>query len=576
MRKIWSWFVTKASIRKKLIVSYMILVLIPIIILGCYSFTIANNNLLRQTKETMHNNLERIVSEMNSKFERENDFTKYLAYNLEFRNTLEDYAFDNSAIAQVLNKTVEPVLWYFITSDDNIKKINIVTPYVKDDIGSLLKASEPYENEKWYLEHQENFNTQWTVENEKLFATRTILDVARSEHMIGILRTEFYLNHLLEPFDTMNYLDNGILVKDSSGQIVYSKELPDEKLQERVISAIASGKYEDQEQGNYILMCSRIDYVDWDVFYFIDKNMILEGTYSIIFSTLLMVALCSVLIIFVVSILSRAISRRILKLKDQAEEIAAGNLDTPVFTNDTDEIGIVTNSIGKMTVDLNNMINQVYKIELEKKRSELIALQAQINPHFLYNCLSSIKWKAIKKGDDEISEIAGLVAKFYRTSLNNGQQITTVESELENVRAYVEIQKRMHDEGFEVEYFLDSSGFECNMPNFLLQPVVENAVKHGIDYIEEGKKGKIIIEFVHKEHFLLFHIYNNGALIQTEEIEKLLKRQETGYGIHNIIERIRLYYDENCGISASVTDQKYTCFTIKIYDEINESKTRKS
>ena len=76
MRKIWSWFVTKASIRKKLIISYMILVLIPIIILGCYSFTIANNNLLRQTKETMHNNLERIVSEMNSKFERENDFTK--------------------------------------------------------------------------------------------------------------------------------------------------------------------------------------------------------------------------------------------------------------------------------------------------------------------------------------------------------------------------------------------------------------------------------------------------------------------------------------------------------------------
>lgn len=576
MGKIWSWFVTKASIRKKLILSYMILVLIPIIILGFYSFKIANNNLLQQTEETMSNNLERIVSEMNSKFERENDFTKYLAYNLEFRNTLEDHAFDNSTIAQVLNKTVEPVLWYFITSDDNIKGINIVTPYVKADIGSLLKASEAYENEKWYLEHQENFNTQWTVENEKLYATRTILDTASSSRMIGILRTEFYLNHLLEPFNTMNYLNNGILVRDSSGQIVYSKELTNEKLQERIMNAISCGDYENQKQGNYILMCSRIDYVDWDVFYFIDKNMILEGTFSIIFSTLLMVALCIVLIIFVVSVVSRAISQRILKLKDQAEEIAAGNLETPVFTSDTDEIGIVVNSIGKMTVDLNEMINQVYKIELEKKKSELIALQAQINPHFLYNCLSSIKWKAIRKGDDDISEIAGLVAKFYRTSLNNGQQITTVENELENVRAYVEIQKRMHDKGFEVEYFLDSSGYECNMPNFLLQPVVENAVKHGIDYIDEGKKGKIIIEFIYKDNFLLFHIYNNGPLIQTEEIDKLLKKQEKGYGIHNIIERIRLYYDENCGISARVTDQMYTCFTIRIYDEINESKTRKS
>ena len=81
MGNIWEWFVRKASIRKKLIISYMVLVLIPIIILGCYSFTIANNNLLRQTQETMSNNLDRLVSEMNSKFERENDFTKYLAYN---------------------------------------------------------------------------------------------------------------------------------------------------------------------------------------------------------------------------------------------------------------------------------------------------------------------------------------------------------------------------------------------------------------------------------------------------------------------------------------------------------------
>ena len=129
MGNIWEWFVRKASIRKKLIISYMVLVLIPIIILGCYSFTIANNNLLRQTQETMSNNLDRLVSEMNSKFERENDFTKYLAYNLEFRKTLENHAYDNSAIAQSLNKTVEPVLWYFITSDENIKGIHIVTPY---------------------------------------------------------------------------------------------------------------------------------------------------------------------------------------------------------------------------------------------------------------------------------------------------------------------------------------------------------------------------------------------------------------------------------------------------------------
>ncbi|MDE6201957.1 MAG: histidine kinase, partial [Lachnospiraceae bacterium] len=503
-----------------------------------------------------------------SKFERENDFTKYLAYNLEFRKTLENHAYDNSAIAQSLNKTVEPVLWYFITSDENIKGIHIVTPYATDDIGSLLKSSKEYEGEKWYQEHKENFDTRWTVENEKLFATRTILDTASSSRMIGILRTEFYLNHLLEPFDTMNYLGNGILVRDSQGQTVYNKEISNGDLQEKVIRSIASGQYDDDSQGQYILKTSHIDFVDWDIYYFIDKNMILEGTYSIILSTLLMVALCGVLLLALTGILSRAISQRILKLKDQAEEIAEGNLENPVFTTDSDEIGIVTNSIGKMTMDLNEMINRVYKIELEKKVSELTALQAQINPHFLYNCLSSIKWKALKKGDDDIADIAGLVAKFYRTSLNDGRQITTVENELENIRAYVEIQKKMHDEGFEVEYRLDSDGLYYHMPNFLLQPVVENAVKHGIDYIEEGVAGRIIIEFLHEGDFLVFHIYNNGPLIEQGEIEQLMQKQGRGYGIHNIVERIRLYYDGNCGISVAVTEKSYTCFTIRIYDSL--------
>lgn len=568
MGNIWDWFVRKASIRKKLIISYMVLVLIPIIILGCYSFTIANNNLLRQTEETMNNNLDRLVSEMNSKFERENDFTKYLAYNLEFRKTLENHACDNSAIAQSLNKTVEPVLWYFITSDENIKGIHIVTPYATDDIGSLLKSSKEYEGEKWYQEHKENFNTRWTVENEKLFATRTILDTASSSRMIGILRTEFYLNHLLEPFDTMNYLGNGILVRDARGQTVYNKETASRDLQEKVMEAVASGQYDGGRKGHYILKTSHIDFVDWDIYYFIDKSMILEGTYSIIFSTLLMVALCGVLVIALTGILSKAVSQRILKLKDQAEEIAEGNLEKPVFTTDSDEIGIVTNSLGKMTADLNEMINRVYKIELEKKVSELTALQAQINPHFLYNCLSSIKWKALKKGDDDIADIAGLVAKFYRTSLNNGRQITTVESELENIRAYVEIQKKMHDEGFEVEYRLDSGGLDYCMPNFLLQPVVENAVKHGIDYMEEGVVGRIIIEFLHEGEFLVFHIYNNGPRIASGEIDKLMQKQGRGYGIHNIVERIRLYYDENCGISVDVTEKSYTCFTIRIYDSL--------
>ena len=569
MVKLWNWFVKKASIRKKLIISYMILVLIPIIILGCYAFSIANKNLLEQTRKTMSNNLERVMSEMNSKIDRENDFTKYLAYNLEFRETLEDNAYNSSAIAQSLNKTVEPVLWYFIASDENIKGIYIVTPFVIDDIGSFLKSSNGYESEEWYKKHIMHTNTEWTVEDDRIFATRTILDTATTSKMIGILRTEFYPNRIWEPFETMNYLENGFLIKDDKDQIVYSKEISDKELQQKIISYIDNNNIDRMiEEKSFLLEKKIMENTGWEVYYFINKNMILEQTYSIIISTLLVVSVCVILIIVLVSIISFAISKRILNLKSQAEKIASGDLENPVFTTDADEVGIVTNSIGKMTVQLNDMINQVYKIELEKKVSEIAALQAQINPHFLYNCLSTIKWKALQNGENDIADIAGLIAKFYRTSLNNGHQITTVSNEIENIKSYIEIQKRMRDDIFVIDYRIDEKGQECQMPNFLLQPVIENAFIHGIDYLNEDEEGKLIFEFYKKEENLIFKIFNNGPVIETKEIEKIMKKEGSGYGIRNIVERLELYYGKESGIEIETIDNSYTCFIIRLKDTL--------
>lgn len=569
MVKLWNWFVKKASIRKKLIISYMILVLIPIIILGCYAFSIANKNLMEQTRKTMSNNLERVMSEMNSKIDRENDFTKYLAYNLEFRETLEDNAYNSSAIAQSLNKTVEPVLWYFIASDENIKGIYIVTPFAIDDIGSFLKSSKRYEAEEWYQKHITHMNTEWTVEDGRIFATRTILDTATTSRMIGILRTEFYPNRIWEPFETMNYLENGFLIKNDKQQIIYSKEISDKEMQQKIVSYIGNNNIDTiREEKSFLIEKKIMENTGWEVYYFINKNMILEQTYSIIFSTLFVVFVCVILIIVLVSIISFVISKRILALKSQAEKIASGDLDNPVFTTDADEVGIVTNSIGKMTVQLNDMINQVYKIELEKKVSEIAALQAQINPHFLYNCLSTIKWKALQNEENDIADIAGLIAKFYRTSLNNGHQITTVNNEIENIKSYIEIQKKMREEAFVIEYRIDEDGQECQMPNFLLQPVIENAIMHGINYLNEDEEGKLIFEFYKKDGNLIFKIYNNGPLIETKEIEKIMKKEGAGYGVRNIVERIELYYGKDYGINIEIIDDIYTCFIIRLRDNL--------
>ncbi len=576
----WHWFMGKASIRRKLIISFAILVSIPIVILGVHSFHVSNRNLLEQTKKTVDNNLGRLVMEMEARFGRETDFTKFLAYHLSFRETLEKNPFDNVEIAQVLNKTVEPIFWYFISSDSNIKNIRIVTPYVKDKVGSFLEPSGIYEEEKWYQEHQENFRTKWTVEGEDLYATRTVLDTATTSRPIGVMRTEFFLNRMLEPVRSMDYLENGILIMDGEGAVIYWKKSPDGDVNGRILEAaermegkrLAQGEIfsekEEETVPGCIMKTGLLESTGWRIYYYVEEGMISGQIRSIIVSTLVVVFGCMLVVLVFISVFSRTLSRRLLALKEQAEMISGGNLEHPCYTEDTDEIGIVTNSLGRMTERLNDTINQVYKIEIEKKATELKALQAMINPHFLYNTLSSIKWKALKKGEEEISDITGLLAKFYRTTLNNGQPVTTVERELENVRAYVEILQMTKEKGFSVEYRVDESGLGCEMLNFLLQPIVENAIEHGIDYIgEEEGTGLVLVEFRKEGEYLVFSISNNGPVMDVGMLEDILEKPGKGYGIFNIQQRIAIYYGEGCGLSVKITEEGYTCFTVRIREK---------
>lgn len=565
--KLWNWFTGRISIRKKLIISFTVLVSIPIITLGTYAFAEAKENLIEQTQATMANNLSRLVIEMETRFQRENDFMKFQAYNLEFRENLEKNPFNNVKIAQALNQSVEPVLWYFITSDINIKGIKMVTPFVEREIGAFLEPAVKYKEEEWYRRHESNFNTVWTVEEGRLYASRTILDTATTSQLIGVMRTEFYLNRFLEPITSMNYLENGIRVLDADNRVIYERTVGNEGVERKVDALLADlnagNNYTDNK---VILMSAVIPNSEWKIYYYIDKGMISEQVSSIILSTLFMVSVCIAVVFIFISLLSGTLSRRILILKKHAEEISAGNLDNPCYTTDMDEIGVVTNSLGKMTERLNATINQVYKIEIEKKEAELQALQAMINPHFLYNCLSSIKWKALRKGDDEISEITGLIAKFYRTALNNGSQITSVKSEIENIKAYVEIQRTTHDNSFDVEYDIEEEGLEYTMLNFLLQPIVENAIKHGIDYKEEeDSRGFVRIVYRQEGEFLIFDISNNGPEMELERLSEILDSPGKGYGIFNIQERIALYYGGECGLSAHITEEGYTCFSVKIY-----------
>ena len=120
----------------------------------------------------------------------------------------------------------------------------------------------------------------------------------------------------------------------------------------------------------------------------------------------------------------------------------------------------------------------------------MTALQAQINPHFLYNSLSLINWKAIEKGNDDISDITLALSNFYRTSLNKGRNTLSIAEEISNVKSYIAIQLIMHDDEFDVDYDIAEEILPYETLNLILQPIVENAIEHGIDVKSDGERGE--------------------------------------------------------------------------------------
>lgn len=571
MKRIMKWYYGRASIRKKLVISYLLLVAVPILALGTYAYHNARRNLINQTKTTMRNNVETLKSDMESRLSRENDNIKYLSYNAKFRQALQNARTDKISLVHVLNESVEPNFWYFITSDENLSSIEIYSSQVDSEVGSFLKPYSQCEAEPWVKFHQNSFSTQWVYEDGNLFASRTLLDAETSSRSIGIMKINVYLNDIISAVVQNDYLNNGVLLMDENGQKLYARNLKKATLQERIQQEIKNGTaLQTAEHENYLLSSEQIADTGWTLYYFIDKDEILGDTYGILRSTLFIVGIVLVVVTLLIGILSKILGSRILDLKKSAEKVASGDFVLPVKSEYTDEIGAVAKSLSDMSVRLNEMIRQNYELGKKQRAAELKALQAMINPHFLYNCLSSIKWKAIRAEQEEISDITGLLAKFYRTTLNGGQQITLVKNELENIKAYLKLQEKTHEERFTVEYRIAAAGQELSMPNFLLQPIVENAICHGIDYKEENKAGAIIVEYEKEGEFLLFHVYNNGPKMELERLQTILDTPGKGYGIFNIQERIRMYYDEECGVYTSISEEGYTCFTVRIKEEMKQ------
>ena len=237
---------------------------------------------------------------------------------------------------------------------------------------------------------------------------------------------------------------------------------------------------------------------------------------------------------------------------------------------DNDEIYRLGQSFNKMLDDISLLIDKIYKEQQEKSLAELKVLQEQIKPHFLYNTLDNIKWMAKKQNADDVSTAISDLSTFFRLSLNNGKETVSLGQEFKHTKSYLDIQKIRFQDKFSYVLNLDENTENFVVPKIIIQPIVENAINHGIK--PANKNCTIIINAKMIANDIHIIIEDDGIGIEKSKLNKLLlelsqNEQTDHYGIRNVINRINNMYNKNCSFNIVSNQYFGTCITIIIKNQ---------
>lgn len=536
------------SFRRKLFSSYVIVAIIPIIVLGLFSYVKAKSSLQEQFRMGMNETISQISGNVDDKLKRQDEFINFISFNTVLREVLDKEDIDPFTLQQKMNDSVESAIWYYMSINKEIKKLSIYSETRSEGMGSFIGSAKKVENEAWYKETKNRKSTYWWYKDGELFASHSILNMDNNK-IIGAVCLSLDIDDIVEDIKTSKFQKYDFIISDNSDNLIASiNNLSSGSDISTYIISHFTGPNLRIGNDKYIIIKNNIPTTNWSLFGYISENKASVDTSEILKITAAIIFACLVLVGFIIWLFSSTFVNRITNLNKKIEIVEQGDLKIEISSEAKDEIGELTNKFGNMLKKINSLITEVYQSKIDRKEALLKSLQAQINPHFLYNSLSMINWKAIDAGESEISNITKLLSKFYRTTLNKGKSIICIKEEIENIKAYIEIQLMMHDNEFQVEYIINDEIYEYDMLNFILQPIVENAILHGID---EGNKEKGILKIVGQvsENAILFSIEDNGAGIQENKIKELLEKDSGGYGLKNISERIKLYFGPDYGIS---------------------------
>jgi len=393
----------------------------------------------------------------------------------------------------------------------------------------------------------------------------------------GVLMMELLYSGLQQYFDNVSIGTHGyIYMIGSDGEILYHPrmQLIESGIEEEsqlAASAVRDGTYSERYRGeNRHVTVKTVGYAGWKLAGVTsERGFYLNNQKNLLFMGFI-IGLLAYILALVNAYISSRITTPIRKLEHSVNVIESGDLEAEVYIGGAEEVRHLGTSVQKMADRIRGLMQDIVTEHETRRRTEFDALQSQINPHFLYNTLDIIVWMIENEEKEKAVQIVTALGRFFRISLSRGRSIIPVKDELEHVRNYLMIQQNRFKNKFTYRVEADDAVLPMASVKLILQPIVENAIYHGMEFMDGD--GEILVKAELKDGCTVMTVRDNGLGMTEETVEKLLSgdqphapsRRGSGIGVRNVHERIRIYFGEDYGLSIVSEPDEGTEVTIRM------------
>lgn len=392
---------------------------------------------------------------------------------------------------------------------------------------------------------------------------------------LGVLLVDMDYSGISRMMNQINTMNNGqyYYLCDSNGEIIYHPrqvQISDGIYKEntKTVAEYKEGIYDEKFEGERRkVIVNTISYTGWKLVGVIPYSTFTNGMMDIRYFIGMIMVLLAMMLVIINRVVSAKISSPILKLNHSVMEYEAGK-KPEIYIGGSLEIRHLGRSIEGSYEQIESLMKTIVRKQNERRKSELDALQSQINPHFLYNALDSITWMIEGGRNDEASFMISQLAKLFRISLSKGHTVISIKDELQHAKSYMNIQRVRYKNAFTVSFEVDQEILSYCAVKLILQPILENAINYGVSAMDDC--GEIKVSGKMKDGLVVLSVSDNGIGMSEEEVELVLtdssriRKHGSGVGLINVNNRIQLLFGKKYGLIVESEPDEGTTVSICI------------